>query len=63
MTGIRFLTDEDGRKIAVQINLKTHGELWEDFYDALIAEERRGEPAIPYEEYRSGRMKPEAARD
>ena len=41
MTGIRFLTDEDGRKVAVRINLKTHGELWEDFYHALIAEERR----------------------
>ena len=60
MSGIRFLTDEDGRKVAVQINLETHGELWEEFYDALVAEERRGEPAIPYEEYRSRRTKPES---
>lgn len=62
MTGIRFLTDEDGRKVAVQINLETHGEIWEDFYEALIAEERRAESAIPYEEYRSRRVKPDAAR-
>ncbi len=33
MTGIQFLTDEKGRKVAVQIDLRKHGALWEDFYD------------------------------
>ena len=30
--------------MAVQIDLAQHGELWEDFYDALTADERRDEP-------------------
>ena len=55
MIGIRFVMDEDGRKSAVLIDLETHGEVWEDFYDVLIAEERRREPAAPYEEYRTRR--------
>jgi hypothetical protein len=33
MTGINYVTDERGRKIAVQIDLKEHGALWEDFWD------------------------------
>ncbi len=31
MTGIQFVTDEKGHKIAVQIDLKTHGAILEDF--------------------------------
>ncbi len=42
--GICFVTDEKGRKIAVQIDLKKYGELWEDFYDTMVAEQRAGEP-------------------
>jgi hypothetical protein len=30
MNGIQFVTDEKGRKVAVQIDLKKHRELWED---------------------------------
>jgi hypothetical protein len=30
MTGIQFLTDEKGRKVAVQIDLRKCGALWED---------------------------------
>ena len=41
MEGIHFVTDEKGRKIAVQIDLDRHGDLWEDFYDALTIERRR----------------------
>ncbi len=44
MEGIQFVTDEKGRKVAVQIDLETHGELWEDFYEALTLDARRGEP-------------------
>lgn len=43
MTGIQFVTDEKSRKVAVQIDLKRHGALWEDFYDRLISESRRKE--------------------
>ncbi len=45
MSGIQFLVDEQGEKIAVVINLKKHGELWEDFYDAMLAAQRENEPA------------------
>lgn len=42
--GVEFLVDDDGRKKAVLIDLKRHGDIWEDFYDALLAKERESEP-------------------
>lgn len=48
MTGIQFVTDEKGRKVAVQIDLKKHGAIWEDFWDGLISESRRKEKAMSY---------------
>jgi hypothetical protein len=57
MTGIQFLTDEKGRKVAVQIDLRKHAAIWEDFYDGLIAEQRRKEKGIPYQEYQANRSK------
>jgi len=50
MEGINYLTDDKDRKIAVQIDLKKHGDLWEDFYDNMIAELRKDEEKIPLEE-------------
>ncbi len=47
MTGIQYVTDEKGRKVAVQIDLKEHRDLWENCQDALISESRRKEKAIP----------------
>ena len=44
MDGIRFVVDAEGRKEAVLIDLKRHGELWEDFYDSLVARLRADEP-------------------
>ena len=44
MQGIQFVTDEKGQKVAVQINLKKFGELWEDFYDNLLFHNRANEP-------------------
>ncbi len=57
MTGIQFVTDEKGRRVAVQIDLKKHGAIWEDFWDGLVSESRRKEKGIPYEEYRANRLK------
>jgi hypothetical protein len=57
MNGIQFVTDEKGRKVAVQIDLKKYGAIWEDFWDGLISESRRKEKGIPYEEYRANRLK------
>lgn len=31
MEGIQFVIDDKGQKTAVLIDLKKHGELWEDF--------------------------------
>jgi hypothetical protein len=44
MSGISFVTDEQGRKKAVMIDLKKHGRLWEDVYDAWVCESRKKEP-------------------
>jgi hypothetical protein len=62
MTGIQFVTDEKGRKVAVQIDLKKYGAILEDFWDGLISESRRKEKGIPYEEYRAGRLKASSSR-
>ena len=57
MTGIQFVTDEKGRKVAVQIDLKKYGAIWEDFWDGLVSESRRTEEGVPYERYRANRLK------
>ena len=44
MKGIQFVMDDHGEKTAVLIDLKEHSELWENFYDRLIAQERIDEP-------------------
>lgn len=57
MTGIQFVTDEKGRKVAVLINLKKHGALLEDLFDGLISESRRKEKGIPLDQCRANRLK------
>ncbi len=57
MTGIRFVTDEKGRKVAVQIDLKKYGAIIEDFWDGLISESRRGEKDLPFEKVRADLVK------
>lgn len=42
--GFEFVIDEDGQKMAVLIDLKEHGDIWEDFYDTLRVKERESEP-------------------
>ncbi len=50
MTGIQYVTDEEGRKVAVQIDLREHAELWEEIEDVLVSESRRNEENIPLEQ-------------
>jgi hypothetical protein len=57
VTGIQFVTDDKGQRVAVQIDLKKHRAIWEDFCDGLVSESRRKEKSVPYEQYRSSRMK------
>jgi hypothetical protein len=53
MTGIQFVTDAKGRKLAVQIDLKKYGAVLADFWDGLISESRRKEKGIPLEKIRA----------
>ena len=43
MRGIDFVKNKRGKKTAVLIDLKRHGQLWEDFYDSGVMSAR--EPA------------------
>ncbi len=40
MSGIQFVVDAKGDRTAVVIDLKKFGDVWEDFYDTLIAQRR-----------------------
>jgi len=57
MTGIQYVTDEQGRKVGVLIDLKKHRAIWEDFWDGFVSESRRKEKSVPYEQYRATRLK------
>ena len=41
LQGISHVTDDRGNKLAVQIDLRKHRSVWEDFQDVLVAESRR----------------------
>jgi hypothetical protein len=49
MEGIQYVTDDKGQRVAVMIDLKKYGELWEDFYDSLTARLRAKEPRESFE--------------
>ena len=44
MEGIQFLTNDKGERVAGQIDLRKHGDIWEDVYDSLTARKRSTEP-------------------
>jgi hypothetical protein len=44
MKGVQFVVDDEGRQQAVLIDLKKNRQLWEDFFDAAVAESRADEP-------------------
>ena len=57
MTGIQYMTDEQGRKLAVVIDLKKHRELWQDIEDVLVSRSRRNEKRIPLAKVKAGLVK------
>ena len=63
MTGIQFLTDEKGRKVAVQIDLRKHRALWEDFYDGMVSERRGKEKGVPFQTVKADLIKRGRLRD
>ncbi len=60
--GVQFVVNDAGKKTAVIINLEEWGELWEDIYDILVSESRRGEPTVPWEKLKAEMMKEERQR-
>jgi hypothetical protein len=57
MTGVQFVTDDKGRKVAVLIDLKKHGARLQDFWDGQISESRRNEVGIPLEKIKADLVK------
>jgi hypothetical protein len=53
MNGIHYVTDEKGRKVAVQIDLKKHRELCQDIEDVLVSRSRPNEKRIPLEKVKA----------
>ena len=50
MKGVQFLSDSEGKRTAVLIDLKRHRRIWEDIYDAMVAASRRDEPRVAWED-------------
>jgi hypothetical protein len=57
MTGIQFVTDAKGRKVAVQIDLRKHRALWEDLQDILVSRSRQHEKGIPLDKVKADLIK------
>lgn len=57
MSGFQYVTDEKGRKVAVQIDLKKFGEIWEDIEDVLVSRSRRQERRIPLDKVKANLIK------
>ena len=53
VSGIQFITDENGRRTAAVIDLETHKELWEDIEDVLVSRSRRKERGVPLEKVKA----------
>jgi hypothetical protein len=51
MKGVQFVTDVEGNKVAVVLDLQEWGELWEDIYDNMLASERAQEPGMTLGEF------------
>jgi hypothetical protein len=49
MKGVHFVTDDKNNKIAVQIDLRTNKDLWEDFCDYMIYLARKEEKTVSLE--------------
>jgi hypothetical protein len=62
MKGIQFVVDDAGKKKAVLIDLDEWGGVWEDIYDILVSESRRGEPKVSWEDLKA-EMEREEQRD
>ena len=46
LKGVQYLADVSGKRTAVVISMEEWGKIWEDFYDVLVSESRKGEPTV-----------------
>lgn len=53
LKGVRYLVDESGERTAVVIEFEEWGQIWEDLYDVLVSESRKGEEAVPWAELKA----------
>jgi hypothetical protein len=56
MTGIQYVTDQKGKRVAVQLDLRLHAGLWQEIEDVLVSESRRDEESIPLEQVEAKRI-------
>ncbi len=49
LKGIQYVIDSTGKHVAVLISLEEWGDIWENFYDILVSESRRGQDIVPWE--------------
>jgi hypothetical protein len=63
VTGIQFVTDEKGRKVTLQIDLRKHKALWEDFQGVVASQSRRHEKGIPIAKVKADLIKRRKLRD
>jgi len=57
MEGVRYLTDENGKRVAVQLDLETYGEQLEDFFDELAVQDAQEDESVPLEKAREHLVK------
>lgn len=53
MRGVRYVTDEEGKRLAVMLDLEEWADEWEDFHDVLLARDREGEPSMSLASFES----------
>ncbi len=51
MKGVQFVTDVEGNRVAVVLDLQEWGEFWEDIYDNMLASERAEEPGMTLDQF------------
>ncbi|MBI4516866.1 MAG: hypothetical protein HY699_13735 [Deltaproteobacteria bacterium] len=63
LRGVQFVSDAEGNRTGVLIDLKRHRRVWEDFYDIMVAESRAREPRVDWKTVRERLLKKHARRD
>ena len=51
--GFRYIYDDDGNPKSVVLDLDEWGEIWEDFYEGMMATAARCEPTISWDELKA----------